>query len=40
MLLIKNQTLAIETGAYFEGSIEKSDNPLLKPEIKDNKLVN
>ena len=37
---IIHQTLAIETGAYFEGSIEKSDNPLLKSEIKDNKLVN
>ena len=37
---IIHQTIAIETGAHFEGSIEKSDNPLLKPEIKDNKLVN
>ena len=37
---IIHQTLAIETGAHFEGSIEKSDNPLLKSEIKDNKLVN
>ena len=37
---IIHQTLAIETGANFEGSIEKSDNPLEKSEIKNNKLVN
>jgi cytoskeletal protein CcmA (bactofilin family) len=37
---IIHQTLAIETGAHFEGSIEKSDNPLVKSEIKNNKLVN
>ena len=37
---IIHQTIAIETGAHFEGSIEKSDNPLVKSEIKTNKLVN
>ena len=37
---IIHQTLAIETGAHFEGSIEKSDNPLVKPEMKNSKLVN
>ena len=37
---IIHQTIAIETGAHFEGSIEKSENPLEKSEIKDNKLVN
>ena len=37
---IIHQTIAIETGAHFEGSIEKSDNPLVKSEIKNNKLVN
>ena len=36
---IIHQTIAIETGAHFEGSIEKSDNPLVKSEIK-NKIVN
>ena len=37
---IIHQTIAIETGAHFEGSIEKSENPLEKSEIKNNKLVN
>ena len=37
---IIHQNIAIETGAHFEGSIEKSDNPLTKSEIKNNKLVN
>ena len=37
---IIHQTIAIETGAHFEGSIEKSDNPLVKSEIKNKKLVN
>ena len=37
---IIHQTLAIETGAHFEGSIEKSDNPFVNSEIKNNKLVN
>ena len=37
---IIHQTLAIETGAHFEGSIQKSENPLVKSEIKNNKLVN
>ncbi len=35
---IIHQTIAIETGAHFEGSIEKSDNPLVKSELK-NKIV-
>ena len=33
-------SIAIETGAHFEGSIEKTDNPLVKSDIKNNKLVN
>ena len=37
---IIHQTIAIETGAHFEGSIEKSENPLEKSEIKNNKVVN
>ena len=37
---IIHQNIAIETGAHFEGSIEKSDNPLTKSDIKNNKLVN
>ena len=37
---IIHQTIAIETGAHFEGSIEKSDNPFVKSELKNNKLVN
>ncbi len=37
---IIHQTIAIETGAHFEGSIEKTDNPLVKSELKNNKLVN
>ena len=37
---IIHQNIAIETGAHFEGSIEKSDNPLTKSEIKNSKLVN
>ena len=35
---IIHQTIAIETRAHFEGSIEKSDNPLVKSELK-NKIV-
>ncbi len=37
---IIHNTIAIETGAHFEGSIEKSENPLVKSEIKNTKLVN
>ena len=37
---IIHNTIAIETGAHFEGSIEKTDNPLLKSDLKNGKLVN
>ena len=37
---IVHNTIAIETGAHFEGSIEKSDNPLSKSDLKNGKLVN
>mgnify|MGYP001169628578 FL=1 len=33
-------SIAIETGAHFEGSIEKTDNPLVKSDIKNSRLVN
>ena len=37
---IIHNTIAIETGAHFEGSIEKADNPLLKSDLKNGKLIN
>ena len=37
---IIHNTIAIETGAHFEGSIEKTDNPLLKSDLKNGKLIN
>ena len=37
---IIHNTIAIETGAHFEGSIEKTDNPQLKSDLKNGKLIN
>ena len=37
---IIHNTIAIETGAHFEGSIEKTDNPLSKSDLKNGKLIN
>ena len=37
---IIHNTIAIETGAHFEGSIEKTDNPLVKSDFKNTKTVN
>ena len=37
---IIHNTIAIETGAHFEGSIEKTENPLVKSDLKNGKLVN
>ena len=37
---IIHNTIAIETGAHFEGSIEKTDNPLIKSELKNGKIIN
>ena len=37
---IIHNTIAIETGAHFEGSIEKTDNPLIKSDLKNGKLIN
>ena len=37
---IIHNTIAIETGAHFEGSIEKADNPLSKSDLKNGKLIN
>ena len=37
---IIHHTIAIETGAHFEGSITKTDNPLVNSEKLNTKLVN
>ena len=37
---IIHNTIAIETGAHFEGSIEKTDNPLIKSDLKNGKIIN
>ena len=37
---IIHSTIAIETGAHFEGSIEKTDNPLIKSDLKNGKIIN
>ena len=37
---IIHNTIAIETGAHFEGSIEKTDNPLSKSDLKNGKIIN
>ena len=37
---IIHNTIAIETGAHFEGSIEKTDNPLIKSNLKNGNIIN